>query len=94
MQDINCVQDSKVGGEMNSNPVVQTPSSSGSSGQMRKQPQTEVKIPKPANDSDVIFLRKEQLPKTLTGPAVQYMPVPMPSKTDYKSLFSRTDRHF
>ena len=81
------MQDSKVGGEMNSNQVVQTPSSSGISGQLRKHPQTEVKILEPANDSDVIFVREEQLPKTLTGPAIQYLPVPMPSKTDYRSLF-------
>ena len=48
-----CVQDSKVGGEMNSNPVVRIPSSSGSSEKMRKQPQTGVKTLEPANDSDV-----------------------------------------
>ena len=79
----NCDQETKQTVEINRDMAQQKSPPSGTTDQEKKQPMGDVLQPP---NNDVIFVRKDQLPQTLSGPPIQYIPVPNPPRVGYTGV--------
>ena len=79
----NCDQETKQTVEIKRDMAQQKSPPSGTTDQEKKQPVGDVLQPP---NNDVIFVRKDQLPQTLSGPPIQYIPVPNPPRVGYTGV--------